>query len=118
MAYPFGWSKAVTNSVMKSGAVTNRLGAPTAGRWMAAFTLAEVLAALLFMAIVVPVAIEGLHIASLGGAVAAAKGPAARIAQQVLNDSLVTTNWTQTLQGTTTEGQRNFRWTLNSDSWT
>jgi len=85
---------------------------------MAAFTLAEVLAALLFMAIVVPVAIEGLHIASLGGAVAAAKGPAARIAQQVLNDSLVTTNWTQTLQGTTTEGQRNFRWTLNSDSWT
>ena len=33
----------------------------------AAFTLAEVLAALLFMAIVIPVAVEGLHIASLAG---------------------------------------------------
>ncbi len=72
----------------------------------AAFTLAEVLAALLFMAIVIPVAVEGLHIASLAGAVAARKGPAARIALQVLDDNLVNTNWTQTLQGTTTENQR------------
>lgn len=83
-----------------------------------AFTLAEVLAALLFMAIVVPVAIEGLHIASLAGAVAATKGQAARIAQQVLNDNLVSTNWNQTLQGTTTEGQRVFDWVLKSDPWT
>lgn len=83
------------------------------------FTLAEVLAALLFMAIVVPVAMEGLHIASLAGAVAQRKGEAARIAQQVLNESLVTTNWSQSLQtGTTIEGQREFRWTLRSDPWT
>jgi len=87
-------------------------------RCQAGFTLAEVLAALLFMAIVVPVALEGLHVASLGGAVAAAKGQAARIAEQVLNDNLVSTNWSQTLQGTTTESQRTFRWTLNSDAWT
>ncbi len=93
---------------MKFGARTNRRGG---------FTLAEVLAALLFMAIVLPVAIEGMHIASLGGAVAATKGQATRIAQQVLNDNLVSTNWSQTLQGTTTEGQRTFRWTLNSDPW-
>jgi hypothetical protein len=70
------------------------------------------------MAIVLPVAIEGLHIASLGGAVAATKGQAARIAQQVLNDNLVSTNWSQTLQGSTTEGQRTFNWVLNSDPWT
>jgi type II secretory pathway pseudopilin PulG len=82
------------------------------------FTLAEVLAALLFMAIVVPVAMEGLHIASLAGAVAQRKGEAARIAQRVLNESLVTTNWSQSLQsGTTIEGQRQFRWTLRSDPW-
>jgi hypothetical protein len=85
---------------------------------LAGFTLAEVLAALLFMAIVLPVAIEGLHIASLGGAVAATKGQAARIAQQVLNENLVSTNWSQTLQGTTIEGQRTFHWSLNSDAWT
>jgi Tfp pilus assembly protein PilV len=83
------------------------------------FTLAEVLAALLFMAIVVPVAMEGLHIASLAGAVAQRKGEAARIAERVLNESLVTTNWSQSLQsGTTLEGQREFRWTLRSDPWT
>lgn len=93
---------------------------PQAARpYAGAFTLAEVLAALLFMAIVVPVAMEGLHIASLAGAVAQRKGQAARIAEQVLNESLITTNWSQSLQsGTTIEGQREFRWTLRSDPWT
>jgi Tfp pilus assembly protein PilV len=82
------------------------------------FTLAEVLAALLFMAIVVPVAMEGLHIASLAGAVAQRKSEAARIAQKVINESLITTNWSQSLQsGTIAEGQRQFRWTLRSDPW-
>ena len=94
-----------------------KFGAPNTND--TAFTLAEVLAALLFMAIVVPVAMEGLHIASLAGAVAQRKGQAARIAEQVLNESLVTTNWSQSLQtGTTVEGQREFRWTLRSDPWT
>jgi hypothetical protein len=82
------------------------------------FTLAEVLAALLFMAIVVPVAMEGLHIASLAGAVAQRKAEAARIAQKVINESLITTNWSQSLQsGSITEGQRQFHWTLRSDPW-
>jgi hypothetical protein len=83
------------------------------------FTLAEVLAALLFMAIVIPVAIEGLHIAGLAGAVAERKGEAARIAQRVLTENLVTTNWSQSIQsGTTIDGQREFRWTLRTDPWT
>ena len=93
--------------------------APRTSNRDSGFTLAEVLAALLFMAIVVPVAMEGLHIASLAGAVAQRKGEAARIAQRVLNESLITTNWSQSLQsGTTIEGQRQFRWTLRSDPWT
>src|SRR5215472_2090629 len=103
---------------MKSAARTRHLNSPAGFERRGGFTLAEVLAALLFMAIVVPVAVEGLHIASLGGAVAAAKGEAARIAEQVLNDNLVNTNWNQALQGTTIEGQRTFRWTLASDAWT
>lgn len=94
-----------------------RFGAPTNS--VKGFTLAEVLAALLFMAIVVPVAMEGLHIASRAGAVAQRKGEAARIAQRVLTENLVTTNWNQSVQsGSTTEGQREFRWTLRSDPWT
>jgi type II secretory pathway pseudopilin PulG len=83
------------------------------------FTLAEVLAALLFLAIVVPVAMEGLHIASLAGAVAQRKSQATRIAQRVINESLIMTNWNQSIQsGTTIEGQREFRWTLRTDPWT
>jgi hypothetical protein len=71
------------------------------------------------MAIVVPVAIEGLHIASLAGAVAERKGEAARVAQRLLNESLVTTNWNQSVQsGSVIEGQRRFDWTLRNDAWT
>jgi type II secretory pathway pseudopilin PulG len=84
----------------------------------AAFTLAEVLAALLFLAIVIPVAVEGLHIASLAGTVAERKEEAARVAQRLLNENVVTTNWVQAAQsGSMTEGQHQFRWTLRSDPW-
>jgi Tfp pilus assembly protein PilV len=84
----------------------------------AGFTLAEVLAALLFMAIVIPAAIEGMHIASLAGTVAERKGEAARVAQRLLAENLVTTNWNQTVQsGVLTEGQRQFNYTIQSDPW-
>ena len=98
-----------------------RFGTPTgrAGRRLdAGFTLAEVLAALLFMAIVIPAAIEGMHIASLAGTVAARKGEAVRVAQRLLAENLVTTNWNQSAQsGTLTEGRRQFRWTMRTDPW-
>ncbi len=85
----------------------------------AAFTLAEVLAALLFMAIVIPVAVEAMHIASRAGIVAARKSEAARVAVRVLNENIVTTNWNQSVQsGTLAEGIRQFRWTLHNDPWT
>jgi len=87
-------------------------------RSTAGFTLAEVLAALLFMAIVIPVAIEGMHIASRAGTVSQRKGEAARVAQRLLTETLVTTNWNQAAQGgTLTEGQRQFTYTLRSDPW-
>ena len=60
-----------------------------------------------------------MHIASLAGTVAARKGEAARVAQRVLTENLVTTNWSQSAQsGTVTEGQRQFRWTMRTDPWT
>ena len=87
-------------------------------RSTAGFTLAEVLAALLFMAIVIPAAIEGMHIASLAGTVAERKGEAARVAQRLLTENLVTTNWNQGVQtGNLVEGQRQFRWTMQNDPW-
>ena len=85
---------------------------------VAAFTLAEVLAALLFLAIVIPAAVEALHVASLAGEVAARKGAAARVADRVLNESIVMTNWNNGAQnGTVTEGALEFHWTLSSRNW-
>lgn len=88
------------------------------GRRAAAFTLAEVLAALMFMAIVIPAAVEGLHIASLAGTVAERKGEAARVVERLIAESLITTNLNQSVQsGVLTEGRRQFSWTLRNDPW-
>jgi type II secretory pathway pseudopilin PulG len=87
-------------------------------RHTSAFTLAEVLAAMLLLAIVIPAAVEALHVASLAGEVAARKGAAARVADRVLNESLVMTNWNSGVQsGTVSEGALDFRWTLTSQAW-
>ncbi|MGD0351129.1 MAG: hypothetical protein ABSB84_12570 [Verrucomicrobiota bacterium] len=85
---------------------------------VSAFTLAEVLAAMLFLAIVIPAAVEAMHVASLAGEVAARKGVAARVADRVLNEGIVMTNWNLgTQNGTVTEGAKEFRWTLSSQNW-
>ena len=87
-------------------------------RHVAAFTLAEVLAAMLFLAIVIPTAVEALHVSSLAGEVAARKGAAARIADRILNENIVTTNWSNgTQNGTVSEGALDFRWALSSQAW-
>ena len=83
-----------------------------------AFTLAEVLAALVFLAILIRVALEGLSIASSVGEVATRKGEAALVAERVLNESIVTTNWNRSVQtGTVRQGPREFPWTLRNDPW-
>ncbi len=81
------------------------------------FTLAEVLAALLFLAIVIPVAVEVLQVASLSGEVAARKSEAARVADRILSGSLVTTNWQGLQSGTVSEGILDFRWKVSSQLW-
>jgi general secretion pathway protein I len=83
-----------------------------------AFTLAEVLAALVFMGILIPVALEGLHIASRAGEVAARKSEAALVAERVLYENIVTTNWNSGVQnGMVRQGLRQFRWKLRNDPW-
>ena len=85
----------------------------------AGFTLAEVLAAMLLLALVIPTAIEGLHIASNAGMAAAGKTEAARVAEQVLNESLVMANWNQSNQGgTIVSDGREFHWSLHHEPWT
>jgi type II secretory pathway pseudopilin PulG len=83
-----------------------------------AFTLAECLAALLFLAIIIPAAVEALHVASGAGEIAVRKGEAAHIADRVLNESIVMTNWNSGAQnGTVSEGADDFQWTLSSQNW-
>ncbi len=71
------------------------------------------------MAIVIPVALQGIKIANQAGQVAVRKTEAARVAERVLNESIVTTNWDKSgLSGTVTEGMHEFRWQLRNEPWT
>ena len=89
-----------------------------ARRACAGFTLAEVLAALLFMAIVIPVAVEGVLVASRASVLAQRKAVAARIAESVLNELTVTGQGATGAQnGVTPEGNTQYRWQVKYDAW-
>src|SRR2546422_7806128 len=91
---------------------------PAVKRARAAFTLAEVLAALAFMAIVIPVAIEGLRIANLAGQVGQRKAVAVRVAERVLNELVVSGQLQGAAQnGTLRQGAQEYRWSLRSEAW-
>jgi len=82
------------------------------------FTLAEVLAALAFMAIVIPVAMQGLSVANTAGQVGLRKVAAARIAERVLNEWIVMGQMQSGNQrGTVQEGVHEFRWTIRTELW-
>jgi hypothetical protein len=84
----------------------------------AGFTLAEVLAAMLFMAIVIPVAVQGLRLAALAGEVAVRKSEARRVAERVLAESIITTNWSKSsLDGVLAEGLHQFKWVIRNEPW-
>ena len=77
------------------------------------------MAAMLFLAVVVPVAVEVLHLSTLAGEVAVRKSAAARVADRILSESLVTTYWANGTQGgTVTEGTLDLKWKLSSQTWT
>ena len=84
----------------------------------AGFTFAEVLAALVIMAIVVPVAIEGLRIGNRAGVVALRKGVAVQLADSLLNELIVTGNWRDSAQnGNFGEEWTGYRWRLLNEAW-
>src|SRR5437667_4386929 len=89
-----------------------------AGKWSAGFTLAEVLAALVFMAIVIPPAVHGLRIAGLAGQVAQRKAAAGRVAERMLNEQIVTSQGSQATQsGVIQEGPYQYRWQMRNEPW-
>ena len=97
---------------------SKRPGAERRACARAGFTLAEVLAALVFMAIVIPVAVEAVRVAARVGEVGERKATAARIADRVMNELLVTDGLQQTSQtGRVQEGEREYEWTMSSEQW-
>jgi hypothetical protein len=76
------------------------------------------LAALLFMAIVIPVALQGLHIASRAGSMAERKSIAVQLADSKLNELIVTGQWQSGTQagdfGTQWPG---YRWEIKHETW-
>lgn len=82
------------------------------------FTLIEVLAALLFMAIVIPVAVGGIRIASLAGEVAQRKKIAARIGQSALDEMRSNTqSQSVTSSGSVQDGPQTFKYTIQTETW-
>lgn len=82
------------------------------------FTLAEVLAALLFMAILVPVTMHGVSVASRAGVLGQRKATAMRIAERVLDEQILSGQMaTATPYGTINEGDLSYSWTMRTDPW-
>jgi type II secretory pathway pseudopilin PulG len=80
--------------------------------------MAEVLAALLLMAIIVPVALQGVQIASRAGLLGQRKAAAMRVAERVLNELIATDGLTQsTGSGTAAEGDQTYAWTMQTETW-
>jgi hypothetical protein len=77
------------------------------------------LAAMLFMAIVIPVALQGLRIASRAGTVAARKGVAVQLAESKLNELIVANQWHNSGQGGAFGPQwPGYQWSIKNESWT
>ena len=87
-------------------------------RIQSAFTFAEVLAAMLFMALVIPVAMKGVQLANRAGVVAVRKGIAVHLADQYLTELILTGNW-RSLSPSGNFGREwnGYRWELRQESW-
>ena len=84
----------------------------------AGFTLVEVLAALLMMAIVIPVAMEGMSIASRAGVLGQRKATAMRIAERVLTELIIEGETNQTSSsGVTADGDTSYSWSMRTEPW-
>lgn len=82
------------------------------------FTLVEVLAALVFMAIVIPTAVHGLRVANEAGQVGHRKAIATRVAEQTINELVVTRQWQSGGQrGTVRQGPIPYEWQMRLEPW-
>ncbi len=82
------------------------------------FTLVEILAALLMMAIVIPVAMEGMSVATRAGILGQRKAAAMRVAERVLNELIVEGETDRaSSSGSATDGDTTYPWTVRNETW-
>jgi type II secretion system protein I len=94
-----------------------RLSRPSS-RKVRGFTLAEVLAALAFMAIVIPVAIEGLRLANAAGQLGQRRVVAAQVAERMLNELIINSQGDGSTQnGVILENNQEYRWSARWETW-
>lgn len=94
---------------------TNPTGRPGRRR---GFTLVEVLASLLLMAIVIPVAMDGMSVASRVGILGQRKAAAMRVAERVLNELMIEQQTQQSSStGTAVDGDTSYPWTMRVENW-
>lgn len=82
------------------------------------FTFAEVLAAMLFMAILVPAVVEGLSLANRAAVLAERSDVAAQLAEKRLNEVLLDQEWVSSAdRGDFGEAYPLYRWELVRGTW-
>ncbi len=83
-----------------------------------AFTLVEVLAAMIFMSIVISVAVRALTVSNRDGVIAERKRVAARLADSIFTESVATDSWRDgDTDGTFDEPFSAYSWTIESETW-
>lgn len=87
------------------------------------FTFAEILAAMLFMAIVIPVTVRGVSLANRMGVMAERKRVAAELASLKLNEVFLDDSWREgnkegNYDDTDDAALSQYRWTLEITPWT
>ncbi len=82
-----------------------------------AFTLVELLVALGLMAVIIPVIYQALNVATLAGEVSQRKAMAARIAERILNETIVTGQAQSAQSGVEHSGAYDFRWVVKDEPW-
>lgn len=82
------------------------------------FSFAETLAAMLFMAIVVPVMVQGMTVANRVGIAAERQREAVELADRLLTELVLTDEWRDSERdGDFGEDWPGYRWVLSDDTW-
>jgi type II secretion system protein I len=102
---------------MKFKNKTEPLRMPAADFHAPGFTLIELLVALALMAVLIPVIVQGLRLATLAGEVSQRKALAVRIAERVLNEAIVNGQTQSAQRGDERAGDYQFHWTLKDEPW-